>query len=490
MALRGEVVLRVAVARRRGHRAHVAGLRVDGDDRARAVGGAEVAVQRPARELLQVQVDRRVDAQAAAADGVEAVLVDQVLLDVVEDVALALGRVVAVVLDAEAHPHRLGGQGLGDVALVGHALQHVVAPRGGGALVEERVVVGGRLRQTGQQRRLAQRQPRGRLVEEDARRGLDADRRLAAHGAVGHRVDVLVDDPQLAGAAGMAVLELLGQLGLADLALVAGHAVPRALARVEVAHELHGQRRAALDVLLGLEVLDRGADDALEVHALVLVEAPVLDGDRRLADDVGDLVGVHRRAQDVGVDEAQPGLAVGRVDARGRPELDRLLRRQRRRAVGDVDDPRHRRDPRDGHAGHDQSEEHEDDATRAALVATPAALALSSRHQEPWKGRSGFVATPPTPCFAQCPQDICPKLPFARDALGRRHGRPGDLQAQARVGHLGDARRPGLLERLRRPPAPPSRRRRAPARPRPRAPRSASGSSRCAGPRRPGARWG
>src|SRR4029450_9732936 len=97
----------------------------------------------------------------------------------------------------------------------------------------------------------------------DARGGLDADRGLPADGAVGHRVDVLVDDPQLAGAAGMAVLHPLGELGLADLALVAGDAVARAFARVEVAHELHGQRRAALDVLLGLEVLDRRPDDAL-----------------------------------------------------------------------------------------------------------------------------------------------------------------------------------------------------------------------------------
>jgi hypothetical protein len=46
-----------------------------------------------------------------------------------------------------------------------------------------------------------------------------------------------------------------------------------ALARVEVADELHGQRRAALDVVAGLEVLDRRADDALEVDARVLVEA-------------------------------------------------------------------------------------------------------------------------------------------------------------------------------------------------------------------------
>ena len=85
----------------------------------------------------------------------------------------------------------------------------------------------------------------GALVEVDARRGLDADRGLAADGAVGRRVEVLVEDPVL----GVLVLELLGQLGLADLALVAGEAGARPVGRVEVLDQLHRQRRAALDGL-------------------------------------------------------------------------------------------------------------------------------------------------------------------------------------------------------------------------------------------------
>ena len=107
------------------------------------------------------------------------------------------------------------------------------------------------------------------------RAGLDADGGLAADGAVRHAVEVLREDPELALAARVQVLEVLGELRLADLAL------ERALllARVEVADELHRERRAALDLVAVLEVLHAGADDALEVDALVLVEAAVLDRD-------------------------------------------------------------------------------------------------------------------------------------------------------------------------------------------------------------------
>src|SRR6201999_3914986 len=112
-------------------------------------------------------------------------------------------------------------------------------------------------------------------------------------------------DPALAAQAGVLVLELLGELGLADLALVALDAGPDRVLRVQVADQLHRQRRAALDVLLGLQVLDRGADDALEVDALVLEEAAVLDRDGGVADDLRDLAAGHRRAQDVGADEAE-----------------------------------------------------------------------------------------------------------------------------------------------------------------------------------------
>jgi hypothetical protein len=110
------------------------------------------------------------------------------------------------------------------------------------------------------------------------------------------------------------VLELLGEPGLADLALVALHAVPRAVLRVEVLDELHRQGRAALDGLVALDVLERRADHALEVDALVAVEALVLDGHRGLLHHVGDRGRRDRLAQDPGLDDPEPGLAVRGVD--------------------------------------------------------------------------------------------------------------------------------------------------------------------------------
>jgi hypothetical protein len=104
-----------------------------------------------------------------------------------------------------------------------------------------------------------------------------ADRGLAADGPVRDAVEVLREDPLLPAQPGVEVLEVLGELGLLDLAREG----PLAVARVEVADQLHRQRRAALHVLVALQVLDGGADDALEVDALVLVEARVLDRDRR-----------------------------------------------------------------------------------------------------------------------------------------------------------------------------------------------------------------
>ena len=44
----------------------------------------------------------------------------------------------------------------GDVALLLHRLEHLVAPLEGGLRVQERVVLGGRLRQPGDHRRLGQ----------------------------------------------------------------------------------------------------------------------------------------------------------------------------------------------------------------------------------------------------------------------------------------------------------------------------------------------
>ena len=91
------------------------------------------------------------------------------------------------------------------------------------------------------------------LVEEDLRRGLDADRGAPADRAERHGVEVVLEDPAL----GVLLLELGGQLGLADLALE----VAARVLDVERAHQLLGDRRAALHVLAGLDVLHAGADD-------------------------------------------------------------------------------------------------------------------------------------------------------------------------------------------------------------------------------------
>src|SRR2546430_17431933 len=85
-------------------------------------------------------------------------------------------------------------------------------------------------------------------------------------------VHVRAEDPVLR----LVLRELDRQTRFLDLSL------ERSLARdVEVADELLRDRRAPLDDPARAEVLDRSADDPLVVDTAVLVEAPVLDRDRR-----------------------------------------------------------------------------------------------------------------------------------------------------------------------------------------------------------------
>ena len=210
---------------------------------------------------------------------------------------------------------------------LGHLAQHLVAaPLGRLRVADGRVRVG-RLGDAGQQRGLADVEVLELLVEVDLRRGLDADRGLAADGAVRDRVQVALEDPLL----GVLVLELLGQLRLADLARVG-----LLVGDVERADELHRDRRAAL-LVVAVEVVDRGADDALVVDAVVLVEALVLDRDGRVAHDLRDVRALEREVQLVVLDEAERG-AVGRVDARVLGDRAGLERRERRGRGGEVHD--------------------------------------------------------------------------------------------------------------------------------------------------------
>ena len=366
MALGGEVELRLAVGDRGRHRQDVAVARVDRDDRRRRADVAHLVLDRLAGLVLELEVDRRVDAQAAELDRGGAVLLDQLRLDVVEHVALARPLVVALHVQPEALGLRGRGRGLGDHPQLGHLAQDLVAALLGLRRREDRRVGRRRLRHAGEHRRLAQRQVLHALVEVQPRGRADADRRLAADRAVRDRVEVLGQHPVL----GVRLLQLARQLGLADLALVAVDALARAVLGVEVAHELHGQRRGALHGLVLGEVLDRGADDALVVDALVLVEALVLDRDGRVLQRVRDLLAVHRLHQVVGLDEAEP-RAVGREDLRERARIALLERGQRRCGGGCLEHPGDR-----GTARQRPDQEHDEEAeqevpARSGAAATP-----------------------------------------------------------------------------------------------------------------------
>ncbi len=142
----------------------------------------------------------------------------------------------------------------------------------------------------------------GRLREEGPRRGLDADRRLSVDGPVGDVVEVEGEDLLL----GPALVHGRGELGLADLAREGA-----VVGDVEVLDHLLGDRRAALDDLAGAEVLDGRPEHGLEVDALVLVEAPILDRHGRLLDETRDLLGLERRAQRLRLDHPQALAALG-----------------------------------------------------------------------------------------------------------------------------------------------------------------------------------
>ena len=191
---------------------------------------------------LQVRVDRRVGLEAAVADGVDPVAVDQLLLDQVEEEGVVDHLVLVAGIEAEALVDRLAVFLGGDVALFLHRPQHLVAPLGRRRRVEEGVVFGGRLRQAGDQRRLGQVEVLGRLAEVGLRRRLGADRGLPFDRPVGSGVEVGGEDPVLV--VGF-LASVLGEVGFDQLALDRVFGV----LDVEVADQLLGDRRGALDRL-------------------------------------------------------------------------------------------------------------------------------------------------------------------------------------------------------------------------------------------------
>jgi hypothetical protein len=104
-------------------------------------------------------------------------------------------------------------------------------------------------------------------------------------------------------------------------------------------------------------------------------ETAVLDRHRRVAHDLGDVLGGQRRAQHVGLDEAEARLAVGGVDDRRRALVLRLEVAQRRPGGRDAHDVADRGQPADRHAHREDPEGQPQDLAGTAAAAALAALA-------------------------------------------------------------------------------------------------------------------
>ncbi|MNX71375.1 hypothetical protein D3C86_1026890 [compost metagenome] len=307
MRLDHAVELGLGVADAADHGADVARARIDRDDRALAevhalaVGGDGLAEELFGL-LLDLPVDGRADPQAAAHHHVAAVAVDQL----VEKVAGEVGSLVAEVLGARVLERHLGGGvrlGLGDEAGPDHAQQGDALT----ALGERRVLVGRVAFGTSQQERelcaFGEGQLLGLLAEVVERGSLDAV-------AVVAPVDLVQVHLQDLGL-GVAVLDLDGKPGVGDLAppaLVVG--------QKEVLGELLRDGARALGLAALGEVREGGAGDALEVDAVVVVEAVVLDGDDGLDQGLGDLAEGHDLAVLLAVDVGEQ-VPLGVVDPRG-----------------------------------------------------------------------------------------------------------------------------------------------------------------------------
>src|SRR5215210_1409419 len=135
---------------------------------------------------------------------------------------------------------------------------------------------------------------------------------------------------------------------------------------VEVADQLLGDRGAALHRLAARgQVLPAGADDRRRIDAAMAVEAPVLDGHRRVLEVLRDLGAADRLPDLVGVDHADQ-RAVGRVDLGDRPLRDRPQRSERGGRVVDADQPETRSE---GAEGERRPEDHERDQEGVFLAA-------------------------------------------------------------------------------------------------------------------------
>lgn len=349
-ALHGEVVLVLGEPGPAHHRLHPAAGGIDGHDGRIGVGAGHQPPHHLVVGGLGLVLEDRVVGGVDPVPAVEEVVVALLVGVAQQRPALAVEQLLLHLFDEVVHGRdvgatealrrqRQGGGGLhlsrGEPADVDQALEGDAPARRGAIREAEGVVGGGVADHAGQEGAVEQRELIDRLVEVHRRRGADA---VGAVAEV-HGVQVELEDLVL----GQLLFEADGVHRLFHLA-VGGLGV-----RQEVLlHHLLGDGGPALADLAGADVEQRGAHQAAEAHALVQVEALVLDGDHGLAHVGGDLLQRHLAAVDVALQLGQDvPVAVVHVRLAGQ----RAKRRDRRRRVVGGDELRDLRGGGDAHGG-------------------------------------------------------------------------------------------------------------------------------------------
>ena len=231
---------------------------------------------------LHVGVDGGLHGHAAGEDRVVGELVVQELAHVIDEIGIRVHVDTGARGLGDVERDGLGLRGvmlfLGDVAVGEHAVEYRVATLGCEVGVHRGVIARGRVGKAHEQRRLGEREVGGALGEICVRRGFDAVGAVTkVDGVEVHHQDLVF---------GVDLLHLEGEIRLAHLALDSH--VELLVGEDRVAHELLGDGGCALGA--AGELHHRGARDAVEVDAVVLVEALVL-GIHRAGEHVwGDLV--------------------------------------------------------------------------------------------------------------------------------------------------------------------------------------------------------
>ena len=224
--------------------------------------------------------------------------------------------------DVERLLLRLVGDVGGDVAVFGHAIDDVIAPRDRFVALAERVVVVRPFRQGGEVGRFRDRKLVHRLVEIQQRRGGDP---IGAEAEIDF-VEIKLEDFFLR----VGALDAQRQQRFLDLALER-HLV----GQQEVLGDLLGDGRGALRPAARAVVLDveqPGARNAVNVDAGVLVEVLVLGGDEGVGDEFWNRLDRQIEAALIGVFGEQ--RAVGRMHPRHHRRLIILKLRIVRQVLG------------------------------------------------------------------------------------------------------------------------------------------------------------